>query len=224
MSKAVLITGAAKRIGKAIALEFARAGYDIALHYHRSQAEAEATQAEIQALGRQCVLLQQDLTRLDALPQLVQQAQAQLPHLSVLVNNASTFRRIAFTDTTPESLNADFTANFAQAFFLTQAFAEQIGKGSVVNMLDASIRTPRSTHCAYLLAKKTLAAFTQMAAKELAPFIRVNGVAPGYALPTEHNDSHDPQQQTVALERITAAVLELAENNALTGEILYIEA
>jgi pteridine reductase len=221
--KAVLITGAARRIGKAIALEFAAAGYDVALHYHHSEAEAISTQQKIQAFGRKCVLIQQDLNDLASLPSVIAQAKSAFPHLSVLVNNASTFRRISFANTTPESLMADFTTNFMQPFLLTQAFHTQIGEGAVINLLDISIRTHRTSHFAYLLAKKALAEFTLMAAKDLAPKVRVNAVAPAYVLPTEGDDSHDPNQPRVPIERVSAAVLALAENTALTGEILYTE-
>lgn len=224
MTKAVFITGAARRIGKVIALEFAAAGYDIALHYFKSEVEAKETQAEIEALGRHCVLFKQDLTQLDQLSALVSKAKAAFPNLLVLVNNASTFRRISFADTTIESLTEDFAANFVQPFFLTQAFYQQVGKGAVVNLLDISIRTHRTSHFAYLLAKKALAEFTQMAAKECSSAMRVNAVAPAYVLPTEGDDTHDPNQPRVPISKVTAAVLALAENTALTGEIVYIEA
>lgn len=229
--KAVFITGAARRIGKAIALEFAHNGYDIALHYHRSERDALATQAEIRALGRQCVLLQQDLTQLEALPALMQQAKEALPALCVLVNNASTFRRISFSQTMPESLTQDFTTNFMQPFFLTQAFTQSVERGAVVNMLDTAIATHRTTHFGYLLAKKTLAEFTQMAAKDLGPVFRVNAVAPGFTLPTEGGTNRDPAEYAAKLPllqqptpgQIAAAVSMLAENDALTGHILYID-
>jgi NAD(P)-dependent dehydrogenase (short-subunit alcohol dehydrogenase family) len=229
--KAVLITGAARRIGRAIALHFAKQGYDIAVHYHQSEADALTLQHEIEQYGQKAVLLQQDLSVLDAIPALMQQAVTALPHLQVLVNNASRFRRISFQETTPASLTQDFAENFSSAFFLTQAFAEQVGNGGVINMLDTSITTQRGSHFGYLLAKKTLAAFTQMAAKELGDAIRVNGICLGFTLPTEGGDSRDPvahgariplkKQPTLA--EIAATVQMLAETPCYTGQLLMLD-
>ncbi len=230
-SKAVLVTGAARRIGRGIALEFAENGYDIALHYHRSAQEAEDTAAAIRALGRQVVLLPQNLEDLHALPALVAKAKEALPHLNTLVNNASIFPRIALIDTTPESLSQAFRLNFEQAFFLTQAFAKQVGSGAVVNILDTAIHTNRTTHFGYLLAKKALHEFTFMAAKELAPAIRVNAVCPGFILPTEGAPHRDPKEYAAGLplkaqptvQDVAAAVLYLAENPAMIGQILTLD-
>jgi len=229
--KAVLITGAARRIGRAIALEFAGAGYDVALHYYRSEKEAKAAQQAIEKLGRCCVLLRQDLSQLEAVPALVKAARKALPHLNALVNNASTFQRVSFAETTPEILQGEFTRNFAQAFFLTQAFAAQVKKGAVVNLLDVAMLTNRSTHVPYLLSKKLLHEFTLMAAKDLAPKIRVNAVCPGFILPTEGAPSRDPKDYAAAIpaqkkptpQDVAHAAVLLAENPSLLGQILYVD-
>ncbi len=229
--KAVLITGAAKRIGRAMALGFAHAGYDIALHYNRSQKEAQATGEAIEACGRKCVLLQQDLQDLENIPTLVVDAQKAFSYLGLLINNASTFQRVSFAETTPDILMGEFTRNFAQGFFLTQAFAKIIKKGAVINMLDTAIHTNRSTHVPYLLSKKLLHEFTLMAAKELAPDIRVNAVSPGFILPTEGANNRDPKQYAASLpsrrqpttDEVARAALMLAENDSMFGQVLYID-
>jgi NAD(P)-dependent dehydrogenase (short-subunit alcohol dehydrogenase family) len=228
---ALLITGAARRIGRGIALEFSQNGYDIALHYHRSAQEAEDTAAEIRKLGRECILLQQNLEDVTAMQGLIQQAQTSFPHLDALVNNASVFNRISFVDTTPETLWRDYTLNFAQGFFLTQAFAKSVSHGAVINLLDTAIHTHRTTHFGYLLAKKTLHEFTLMAAKELAPNIRVNAVCPGFILPTENGENRDPAACAAKLplkkqptpQDVAQAVLMLAQTPSLIGQILTID-
>lgn len=229
--KAALITGAARRIGREIALAFARGGYDIALHYHRSQQEAEDTAAAIRALGRQCIPLAQDFQDLQRLPELIAKAKQVLPGLNVLVNNASTFHRVSFMETTPELLQGELNRNFSQAFFLTQAFAREIGQGSIINIIDTAIHSHRTTHLPYMLAKKLLREFTLMAAKDLAPAIRVNAVCPGFILPTEGAAHRDPKAYAASLpakqqptpQEVAAAVLLLAENASLFGQILYID-
>jgi pteridine reductase len=230
-SPAVLITGAARRLGRATALHFAEAGFDIALHYHRSEQEAQETADAIREKGRICILLQENLENLHASKSLLKAAHSALPNLSVLVNNASIFSRISFADTTPESLWRDYTLNFAQAFFLTQAFSQSVAAGAVVNMLDTSINTRRGTHFGYLLAKKNLADFTLMAAKELAPAIRVNAVSPGFILPTEGQEYRDPASYIAKLplqkqptpQEIATAVFYLANTPTLTGQILTLD-
>lgn len=229
--QAVLITGAAKRLGRTMALEYAQAGYDVALHYHRSAQEAEETAQEILRMGRQCVMISQNLENLHAMPALAAEATKAFPHLSVLVNNASVFDRISFAETTPETLLRDYTLNFAQAFFLTQAFAVAVKTGSVVNMLDTSVHIQRTTHFGYLLAKKTLREFTKMGAKELAPAIRVNAICPGFILPTEGGEHRDPVAYAAKLPLkrqptpadVAYNVRVLSENQNLTGHIITID-
>jgi len=228
-AKAVLITGAARRLGRATALYLAEKGYDIALHYYGSEEDAVSAKEAVEAFGQQCVLLKQDLRELAALPALITKAREVMPHLCVLVNNASTFRRISFADTTPESLEEDMALNFKAPFFLIQAFAAQVGQGSVVNMLDTAITGHYGAYFAYLLAKKNLAEFTYMAARELAPQLRVNAVCPGFVLPTEGDGAqHDPHHNKAMLLAqptpgdIAEAVYTLAENKALTGQLLMI--
>lgn len=224
--KAVLITGAAKRLGRAMAERFAAAGYDIALHYHTSREAAESLRRQIESAGRQCVLFPQDLTEPEALPDFMARVKQALPHLAVLVNSASTFRRIGFAETTPQSLAEDMRINFEAPFFLTQAFAKQVKKGAVVNLLDIHIHSFHKQYMTYLMAKKALAEFTLMAAKELAPAIRVNAVCPGFVLPTE-GGSHDPtravpgEQPTPA--QVADAVLTAAEKEYLFGQFLYVD-
>lgn len=228
--KAVLITGAARRLGCEMALNAARSGYDVAVHYHRSADEAWSLVTEIQQLGRQAVAYEQDLRDLQALPRLVEKVKEGLPHLNALVNNASTFRRIPMMEVTPDSYAEDFRVNFEAPFFLTQAFAKQVETGAVVNMLDRHIHRHEANYCAYMLAKKALAEFTQMAALELAPRIRVNGVCPGFILPSEDSSAKDPAERQLppSGKRPTAgdvaeAVLHALETEYSCGQLFYVD-
>ena len=233
--KAAFVTGGAKRLGRAIALRLAQEGYDIALHYHRSEVEANALAEEIRSLGQQAVLLCQDLRELSALSGLMETAFSHMPHLKVLVNNASTFRRIGFAEMTNESLLEDMAVNYHTPMLLTQAFAREVavhntGHANVIHMLDTAIEGNYGAYFAYLLAKKGLRDFTFMAAKELAPTVRVNAICPGFILPSEGEDgeNYDPKGKAplgkAETEDITDAVMQLVIARYLTGQLLYVDA
>ena len=147
----------------------------------------------------------------------------------MLVNNASTFQRISFADTTPEQLDESFAVNFKAPFFLTQSFARHMQHGAVINMLDVSTHTTRTGYFAYLLAKKALAEFTQMAARELAPAIRVNGIMPGVILPSggmrdmEAYENALPLKAKASPDDIARAALVLAQEPYMVGQMLYVD-
>jgi len=228
---ALLITGAAKRVGKAIALHFAQRGYDIALHYQRSEKEAGETAAEIRALGVRCELLQADLADGAQYAPLVARAYNLFPALSVLVNNASVFDGGRFMESDAALFDKEFRLNTQAPIFLTQAFARYVGNGAVVNMLDTKITRHQHSHFFYLLSKKTLMEFTQMAASELAPNVRVNAVAPGYLLPgggwgddyRERLEPNLPLRKIATLDEVAKAVYSLCENGSLTGQCLFVD-
>jgi NAD(P)-dependent dehydrogenase (short-subunit alcohol dehydrogenase family) len=228
MAKALLITGGARRLGREIVRAASMAGYDIALHYHQSQQDAESLQKLVEDNGRTCRVIAQDLRELDGLPGLIEQAQAQLPQLCALINNASTFRRLPFGEVTPSSFADDMRINFEAPFFLTQAFARHVKQGAVVNMLDAYINTHHGAYCSYLLAKKALANFTQMAALELADSFRVNAVCPGFILPSEGGGAQDPERlppvgKPATAQQVAQAVLYALESDFMHGQFLYVD-
>lgn len=228
---AVLITGAAKRVGRAIALHFARAGYDIALHYHHSQDEAEATADEIRAYGAECVSLQADLSDSTAYDSLVERAYAALPSLCALVNNASVFDHGRLMESDATLYEREFRINTQAPIFLTQSFAKRVGRGGVVNMLDTKITAHKHSYFFYLLSKKTLAEFTKMAAAELGPGVRVNGVCPGHVLGSDGwGDDYRvklaatlPLARTATLDEVAAAVYSLVDNTGVTGQLLFVD-
>lgn len=218
-ARAVLITGGARRIGAAFARAFAHAGYDIALHYRHSETEAKALADEIGAR-----LYQAELTDTAAASTLLQAVKADFPHLNLLINNASTFRRAPLLETFEQSIAEDMAVNLIAPLNLMREFAHRVEQGQIINMLDISIHTDRPSHFAYLVAKKGLAAATEMAAREWAGHIRVNGICPGHVLPTENDPAHEPikPDQAPTVEQVVAAALKLAESTDTTGQLIAV--
>jgi pteridine reductase len=231
MAKAVLVTGGARRLGSEIALHLAAKGYDIALHYNRSASEAAYVARRIGELGVRCELLQADLEDAGSYMPLIRQAHGAFPHLCALVNNASVFDVGSFLDGDVALYEREFRTNTQAPIFLTQAYAQVVGKGHVVNMLDTCVTQHKHSYFYYLLSKKTLFEFTKMAAMELAPAIRVNGVAPGYILPADgwgedyraRLEARLPMRRTATVGDIVQAVELLVTTDAMTGQCLFID-
>ncbi|MFV9504940.1 MAG: SDR family oxidoreductase [Oscillochloridaceae bacterium umkhey_bin13] len=228
---AALVTGGAVRLGRAIALALAAAGYDIALHYGHSAEAAEITASEIRALGVACHPLSHDLTDADGLTDLMTRAKVALPHLGILVNSASAYTQATVAHSTPAIFDQQFAVNLRAPFFLTQAFAQQVGTGHVINIIDNKINFHQYQYAAYLLAKQALAEFTRMAALELAPAIQVNGVAPGVVLPATTRSPEYvawriqgiPLQRQGGTNDITNTILFLLNSPFITGQILTVD-
>ncbi|NCY25814.1 MAG: SDR family oxidoreductase [Alphaproteobacteria bacterium] len=228
--RAVLITGAAQRVGAAMALHFAQNGYDIALHYNLSQSAAGRIKKDIEQLGARCVLLRHDMQDIAGIANFMREVRAQMPYCTALVNNASVFDRASFQETDEAFLDRQFTVNFKAPFFLTQAFSREFTEGCVINMLDSEISGTQGSHFAYLLSKKALADFTAMAARQLGPYMRVNAICPGILLPSNELDaayidrlSGDlPQRRVGTLEEVVSAALWLAQS-PVTGQFIYID-
>ena len=229
--KPALITGGARRVGKAISLGLAERGHDIALHFRSSTADAKETADEIRTLGVRCELLQADLLDPEEVAKLIPRAKKLFPGLGVLINNASTFKPATILESDAQIIDFNFAIHVRAPFLLTRDFAKHCGKGLVINMLDTNITNNRSTHAAYLLSKKALASFTQMAAKELAPDIRVNAIAPGLILPPKGEPKAylDTLLKQVPLHRkgspqdVVNALVFLLEHDYLTGQIIYVD-
>ena len=227
---AILITGAARRVGRAMALYLAERGYDIAIHYHTSEEDAQSLKAEIEALDRAAVLIQADLLQPDC-DAIIGQAKEALPHLNGLIHNASVFEETAFAQTTEAEYTRDMDLHVKTPYFLSQAYARHIGTGSLIAMLDTSIRKESKIYFPYMLAKKSLSALMRQLAKELAPDIRVNCIAPGITpfsdeLPNEtiaRKIDKLPLQRVASPEEIAHAATYLLEAPYLTGHTLYID-
>ncbi|MDD4978073.1 MAG: pteridine reductase [Gallionella sp.] len=192
--KVVLVTGGAKRVGAAICRRLHAAGASIALHYHTSQHEAAALQDELNALRADSVAsFSADLLDLDALPKLVQQTLANFGRLDGLVNNASSFYPTPLQTASEADWHDLLGTNLKAPLFLAQAAAAELRRthGSIVNIVDIHAERPMQGHLVYSIAKGGLRALTLGLAQELAPEVRVNGVAPGPILWPQHRDWND---------------------------------
>lgn len=238
--RVALITGGVKRIGRAIAETLAQAGFDIALHCHRSRAEADALCAQLREFGVRACVVQADLNDVAQTQTILAQASEQLGTVGVLVNNASLFEYDALTQGAP--LNADLFArhwrtNTYAPLLLTQQFAQQLPKsgqnahGVVINLLDQKLYNPNPDFLSYTLSKAALKEATTLAALALAPRVRVVGIAPGLTLPSGEQSaaqfqlvhSQTPLQRGSTPQDIADAVLFAVRNHALTGTVLQID-
>jgi pteridine reductase len=232
----VLLTGAARRVGRVLARTLHGAGHDVALHYRSSKGEAEQLAAELEhARADSTLLLAGELADVAALPKLVLRTVQRFGRLDVLVNNASAFYPTAVGDTTEAQWDELFASNAKAPYFLAQAAAPhlRVANGCIVNLVDIYAERPLARHPVYCMAKAALAMMTKALALELGPAVRVNGVAPGAVLWPEAGKEYADQQALVgrtALKRagtpedVAAAVLFLVRDAKFsTGEILRVD-
>jgi NAD(P)-dependent dehydrogenase (short-subunit alcohol dehydrogenase family) len=234
MPKVALVTGAARRIGHALALELAREGWDVAVHYHGSKAEAEAAAAEIRRLGRRAAVLAADLARETEVARLVAQAVDALGPLGLLVNNASRFERDGALSATRESWDAHLETNLRAPFVLIQEFARQLPEaaaGNVVNVLDQRVWNLTPGFISYTVSKAGLWTLTQTLALALAPRIRVNGIGPGPTLPSPRQSAEHFAEQCASTplgigttpEEIARALRFILSSPSMTGQMIALD-
>jgi len=187
--RVVLVTGGAIRLGRAIVQALAAEGAVLAVHHHGSTDAAQALVAELRSSGRRAQAFQADLTDDAQLAALVPEVERSLGPVQVLVNSAARFTRAAFLDTDAAMLDAEWRLNARAPFLITRAAARGMverREGVVVNVLDiGGALVPWRSYSAYCMSKAALHMLTQVLALELAPHVRVNGVAPGTVLPPE---------------------------------------
>ena len=239
-----LVTGAARRLGRAMAIALAEEGHDVAIHYAGSAEDAEDTAAAIRALGRRAVTLQADLLVETGMQVLVGRAAEALGGpLTVLVNNASVFEHDDMATATRDSWDRHMESNLRAPFVLTQRFAEQVpepatdargepvARGLVVNMIDQRVRKLTPDFMSYTIAKMGLWAFTRTAAQALAPRVRVNAIGPGPTLKggRQSDGNFAAQRAATVLERgadpedITGALRYFLSAKAITGQLLCVD-
>lgn len=226
-----LVTGGAVRLGRAVALELAAAGLDVVLHYHRSREEAEETVAHLRARGVEAHAVRADLGDPEAAEGLVPAVVAEHGPLDVLVASASIFPADGFAGHRRADLLANLQVNALAPLALCRAFAAQGRPGLVVNLLDTRITDYDPSHFSYGLSKKLLGALTRDLALELAPRIRVNGVAPGLVLPPPGMDGAylAARAASVPLARhggpgdVARAVRFILESPFVTGQVLFVD-
>lgn len=230
-----LVTGAGRRIGRAIALGLARAGWDVALHYRSSEADAREVADAIRALGRRAALLQCDLADEAGVRALVGRAALELGAVGCVVNNASQFDFDSAADFSPALLAQHMQANVAAPILLAQALHAATPAGQqavVINLLDQKLYNLNPDFLSYTLSKAALQSATTMLAQALAPAVRVVGVAPGLTMIShiqsdeEFTAAHalSPLGESSRPEEVAQAVVFAADNRALTGSTILIDA
>jgi pteridine reductase len=233
MMRTALITGGAQRIGKSIANALGQDGYHVCLHYYHSKEEAEETAALIQANGGTCSLIQADLQDSDALTAMMQRIVQDHEALDVLINNASIFIESSLSDTSIDVWDRIMDVNLRAPWLcakLAQPLLASRG-GCIINILDSGIEKVWPNFAAYQISKVGMAQLTKLLAKEFAPDIRVNGIAPGLILPSS---SEEPEQWEKLVNRlplkkqgnpadVVDAVLFFINQAYVTGEILFID-
>ena len=232
--KTVLVTGAAKRLGRALALDLARHGWQIALHYNSSEKEARATAADAATAGVKVALLKADLSRESETAALVERAVAELGPLSALVNSASLFENDDWYSVSRESWDKHIETNLRAPFVLSQAFARQVprdGAGAIVNIIDQRVLKPTPQFMSYSLSKAGLHWLTVTLAQALAPRVRVNAVGPGPTIVNARQSQADfaRQREATVLGRgaepqdVCDAVRYLLEASAVTGQMIAVD-
>lgn len=228
------MTGAGRRLGRAIALDLARAGWRIGVHYHASEADAFDLVAEIERGGGQAVALAADLARTEALAPLVEACAARLGPPTLLVNNAARFEqdRIATLDAASWATHLD--VNLRAPIFLAQAFARDLPpdrSGHIINLLDQKVFRLNPDFFSYTVSKSGLLAATTMLAQALGPRIRVNAIAPGPVLPStaQSEEEFDAEcsatllGRCVEVDEILGAVRFLLATPSITGETIVLD-
>jgi NAD(P)-dependent dehydrogenase (short-subunit alcohol dehydrogenase family) len=238
-----LVTGAGKRLGRAMALYLAGRGHDVAVHFATSQDEAEAVAAEIRAMGRRAECFQADLTAEDQTQALIPAVTARMGPLAVLVNNASIFEYDRIDTSTRASWDRHIESNLRAPYVLTQGFARQcppavmdendepLAQGLIINMIDQRILKLTPEFSTYTIAKMGLWALTRTAAQGLAPQVRVNAIGPGPTLQgaRQSADHFARQRAATVLGRganpsdITAALGFFLDSPSVTGQFLAID-
>jgi len=228
---AVLVTGGARRIGRAVALALAADGFDVAVHYNRSAPDAVKTAVAIKKTGADCDIFQADLFDEGDAAGLLWSVAKRFPSLSVLVNSASLFVPSDMGGEDTELLQKHWAVHVKAPWVLTAEFAKIVKSGVVVNFLDAAIAKNKTDFGAYLLSKKALAELTMMQAVRFAPHVRVNAVAPGLILAPEGRGSWYLKKRAagVPLKRpgnvqdVTRAVRFLIASDYVTGQTIFVD-
>jgi hypothetical protein len=228
----VLITGGARRLGRAAAEACAAEGADVVIHYHSSGNEAAELAEALRSSGRLALTVGADLSSPPEAAGLLARINEAGFYPDILINSSSLWRRNSFADISPEDLEGSLRLSAFAPLTLSREFAGRLdGEGAIINVLDARITDYDRRHLSYHLSKRMLADLTRIMAVELAPRIRVNGLAPGIILPPDGMDEELRERIRRAallrrlgtVEEYRQALLFLAVNTFLTGQILYVD-
>lgn len=231
--RVALVTGAAKRLGRTVALRLAQEGADVAVHYGKSAAEARELVNEIQKLGRRAAAFSAELTDVAAIQKLIDSAAEHFGHLDILVNSAANFLQTEFGQTTERTWDASLDTNLKAPFFCSQAAAPYLAKsghGVIINFADIGGLLGWREFLPHSLSKAGIILMTRILAKELATAIRVNALAPGtITMPGDPPEwqadfvRQAPLRRTGRPEEIADAVLYLITAEFITGQTLVLD-
>jgi len=231
--RVALVTGAAKRLGRAVALRLANEGADVAVHYGKSAAGAAELVAEIEKLGRHAAPFSAELTSVPAIQKLVNDVVIHFGHLDILVNSAANFLPTKFGETTEHTWNSSLDTNLKAPFFCSQSAAPHLarsGHGVIINFADIGGILGWRDFLPHSLSKSGIILMTRVLAKELAPAVRINAIAPGtITMPGDPPElqadfiRRAPLRRTGRPEDITDAVLYLLTAEFLTGQTLILD-
>ncbi len=231
--KVALVTGGARRLGRAFVLSLAKAGMDVVVHYGHAARDAEETVMAARRLGVRAVSLAADLTDMGEVQSLIPRAAEVLAPPQILVNSAAVFIPGTIRETDLDNWSLHMRLNLRAPFFLIQSFVQALGDrpGKVVNITDWRALYPGRKYAAYTLSKAALITLTQFAAREFAPNVQVNALALGAVLPPPNADEayldrlvqRIPARRPARLEEVTDALLFLLRNDYITGEVLLVD-
>jgi NAD(P)-dependent dehydrogenase (short-subunit alcohol dehydrogenase family) len=231
---AAIVTGSARRIGRALALAAAKAGYDVCVHHRTSPTDAEETADQVRALGRQAAVVAEDLADPATDLSLISEAAGQLGPVTLLVNSASLFQDDTIDSLSAESWDAHISANLRAPILLSQAFANALPEGReglIVNITDQRVWRLNPLFFSYTISKAALWTATQTLAMALAPRIRVNAIGPGPTLASIHqiHGEFDIEAANVPLghgaspDEIAAALTYLIDAPSVTGQMIAVD-
>lgn len=231
MKQTALITGASKRIGKALSEHLAEKGWNVAIHFNSSENLAAELVASLllKYPNQKFASFKTDLTDISEVARLIPNVVSVFNGIDLLINNASVFDASYLKDTSVELFDSQINVNLKAPFFLIKDYANHCKTGNIINFVDTRITFNKSNFAAYSISKKALWELTKMAALELSPAIRVNAIAPGVTLPPEEKDEsylqnlaqNIPMKKPGGLEPIIRCLDFILENNHLTGQLLF---
>jgi len=231
--RVALVTGAGKRLGRAVALRLASEGADVAVHYGKSEAEAREVVGEIEKLGRRAAAFSAELTDVQAIQNLVQNVASRFARLDILVNCAANFLETKFGETNEATWDASLDTNLKAPFFCAQAAAPHLaksGRGVIINFADIGGMLGWTEFLPHSISKAGVIMLTRTLAKELGPAVRVNAIAPGtITMPGDPPEwqadfiRRTPMKRTGRPEEIADAVMYLIGAEFVTGQVLVVD-